>query len=334
MKIMKNNRLQASIVIPNWNGKQFLKTCLISLQNQTWTDFEIIVVDNGSTDGSKEYIKKYFPKIILIELAENVGFSPAVNLGIKQSRGEYIVLINNDTRVDKNCLKYLVKAAKEHSEVGMVAAKMLQFHNPDRIDSAGDYITAVGHASNIGLGEKDGPRYNKPGYVFLVTGGGGLFKRQVFEKVGFLDNEYFAYFEDVDLCLRAQMRGFKAWYEPKAVIYHIHKATSSRNKPFTEYLQYRNMTINIIKNFPKELLLKDWNWLKVVLVNINTIRFLATQGYLIPALKAEAYILANFFRLLRKRRRIQSKIEVPVEYIIDNIRNKKVTLFGVLKSGF
>lgn len=326
--------LKVSVVIPNWNGKNFLTTALKSLEDQSFKDFEVIIVDNGSKDGSVEFIKKEFSNFKVVSLEKNIGFAPAVNLGIKVSRGEYIVLINNDTKVGRDCLKYLVLAADRHPEVGMVAAKMLNFYNPNILDSAGDYIDAVGHANNIGLGENDGEKFNKAGYVFLVTGGGGLFKREALLKVGLLDEDYFAYFEDVDWCFRAQFLGFQGWYEPKAVIHHIHKATSGRNKSFTEYLQFRNMTVTIIKNFPRSLLLKDLNWLKILLVNINTIRFLATKGYFWEALRAEFFVLLKLPKLLRQRMEIQSRRIVPDRYIIDNVLPKKVTLFGLLKPGF
>lgn len=325
---------KASVIIPNWNGENLLKACLTSLKKQTFTDFEVIIIDNGSTDNSAFFIKKNFPEYKLIQLKKNIGFAPAVNLGIKKSKGEYVVLINNDTRVDKDCIKYLVESAEKHSEVGMVATKMLNLYHPELIDSVGDYIDSVGHANNIGLGEKDSEKFNKEGYIFLVTGGGGLFKKEVFTSVGFLDEDYFAYFEDVDLCFRAQLFGFKGWYEPKAIIYHVHKATSSKNKALTEYLQFRNMTMTVIKNFPKELLFKDFNWLKIILVNLNTVRFLASQGYLKEALEAEIYILSRLGKLLKKRKRIQSQIKVSPQYIIENILPKKITFFNIFKKGF
>lgn len=330
---MVTKKALVSVVIPNWNGLEMLKVCLNSLKKQTFKDFEIIVIENGSTDGSKEYLKKYHPAIKLIALDKNLGFAPAVNLGVKKTNSEYIFLLNNDTKVDKNCVINLVKAIKEHKDVGMVAAKMLQYYSPGFIDSAGDYIDAVGHANNVGYGKKDNGEFNKGKYIFLVTGGGSLIKREVFEKVGYLDDDYFAYMEDVDFGLRAQMQGYKAWYEPMAVIYHIHKATSNRNKAFTEYLQYRNMTMTVIKDFPNKLLLKDFNWIKIILVNLNTIRFLASIGYIKSALKAEFYILWNLPKLLKKRQEIQSQICVKEEYIIENIYPKKITLFGLLKKG-
>lgn len=328
---MKN--VVASLVIPNWNGKKFLKICLPSLQKQTFKDFEIVVVDNGSSDGSKEFIAKYYPEVKVVALAKNIGFAPAVNLGIKNSTGKYIILVNNDTKVAKDCIKFLVKAADRKKEVGMVAAKMLNFYDPRLIDSAGDYIDVVGHADNIGRGEKDGDRFERAGYIFLVTGGGSLYKRAVFEAVGLFDDDYFAYFEDVDLGLRAQMYGFKAWFEPKAVIYHIHKATSNRNKQLTEYLQFRNMTINILKNFPSGLLVKDFNWLRILLVNINTVRYLASQGYLMAALKADGYVLVNLLKILKKRSRSQALKRVSSEALINNFKPKKITLFGLFPKG-
>lgn len=332
---MKNKKFpEISVIIPNWNGSELLKKCLDSLKKQTYKDFEILVIDNGSSDGSVELMKKKYPEVNLIELKNNTGFAPAVNLGIKICTGLYMVLLNNDTVADKNCLRYLADSAKKKKDCGMIAAKILQMDNPGLIDSAGDYIDAVGHANNTGYGEKDGESFNAGKNIFLVSGGGCLIKREVFETADFFDADYFAYMEDVDFSLRAQLVGFKAWYEPRAVIYHKHKATSSKMPAFTEYLQYRNMTMTVIKDFPTELFLKDFNWLKIALVNLNTIRFLAGQGYLIEALKAEWFVAVNFFKLLKKRKKIQEGIKVPVGYILENIHPKKITFFGAFSKGF
>lgn len=324
-------KVLASVIIPNWNGRHLLKKCLGSLQKQTYKNFEIILVDNGSTDGSSDYVKKYFSQVKIISLDKNYGFARAVNEGIKQARGGYLVLINNDTEVDKDCLKYLVSAAKSHPEVGFVAAKMLNFYNRKLIDSAGDYIDMVGHADNIGRGEKDREEFNKPGYVFLVTGGGGLFKREVFDKVGLFDEDYFAYFEDVDLCLRAQFQGFKGWFEPEAKIYHIHKATALKNKAFLEYLQFRNMMQTIIKDFPRRIIWKKW--FLILMVNLNTFRFLVSKGFLVEVIKAEIWILWHLPKLLYKRWQVQKSRKVPDKYIVDNFRPKKITLFGLFPTG-
>lgn len=321
----------ASVIIPNWNGKHLLKTCLSSLKNQTFSNFETIVVDNGSTDGSVEYIKRYFSKIKIVALDKNYGFAKAINIGINKSQGNYLILLNNDTEADKDSLNYLVKAAKKYPEVGFVATKMLNFYHRNIIDSAGDYIDEVGHANNIGLGEKDGPKFNKGGYLFLVTGGGSLLKRQVLEKVGLFDEHYFAYMEDVDLCLRAQLAGFKGWYEPKAKIFHIHKATSSKNHQLLEYLQFRNMTQTIIKDFPTSILLKKWRWLKIILVHFNTIFYQLKNGFFWPPLMTEIWLIIHLPRLLIERIKIQKTKRVSDEYIESNLYKKEITFWGLLR---
>ncbi len=322
-----------SVIIPNWNGKELLKTCLKSLKNQTFKNFETIVVDNGSLDGSVEYTEKFYPKTVLVKLQTNTGFAYAVNRGIEKSGGKYIFLLNNDTEVDANCIENLVKAAEKNPDVSFIAAKLLNFYKRDIVDSAGDYIDDVGHADNIGRGQKNGKEFSEPKEVFLVTGGGCLIRKKVFKEVGLLDEDYFMYFEDVDWGFRAQLLGHKGYFEPGAIIYHIQKASSNRNKALVEYLQFRNMTMTILKNFPKGLLLYKANFLRIFWVNINTIRYLWTQGYLKEALKAESYIIRNFFKILKKRHEIQSKKVVSDEYIIQNVRRKKLTLFGIFPKG-
>ena len=183
----------------------------------------------------------------------------------------------------------------------------------------------------LARGKKNGIEFNRAGYCFLVTGGGCLIKRQVFESIGFFDENYFAYMEDVDFCLRAQMRGFRGWYEPGAVIRHVHKATSSRDIPFTEYLQFRNMTQTIIRDFPSKLLFRNFNLLLIILVNLNTVLYFFKNGFWKEALKAEAFILLNFGRLISERRKIQSAITVSEEYLIENFRPKRITFYGLLK---
>lgn len=324
-------QIKASVIIPNWNGKHLLKICLSSLKEQTFKEFETIVVDNGSEDGSFEYVKKTFPLVEVISLDKNLGFAKAVNIGIKRAKAKYVILLNNDTEVDNQCIEYLVLAADKHPDIGFVAAKILNFYKRNIIDNAGDYIDGGGHPNTRGTGEKDGSKFNKDGYTFMATGGGSLFKKSIFEKVGLFDEEYFVYIEDVDLCLRMQLAGIKGWYEPRAKIYHIRMATSKKNLPLFQYLTFRNMTINIIKNFPTALLFHDLNWLKIILVNLNTVLYLFKRGYGISALKAEIYILSNVRSLLKKRKQIQKTKIVSDEYFIKNVVKKRITFWGLMK---
>lgn len=322
---MKKNIL-VSIIIPSWNGAFLLKDCLKSLKKQSYKFIEVIVVDNGSSDDSVKYIKSNFPKFKVIEFSFNQGFSAAVNAGIKESLGRYIFILNNDTEVEQNCILHLVKAMNKSSKIGMIAAKMLNFYQRDIIDNAGDELDAVGHLLVKGYKKKDGLNFNKPHPLFLVTGGGSLFRKEVFEKIGYFDESYFMYMEDADLCLRAQLAGFKGLFEPRAIIYHKRMETSSKNLSLVECLNFRNMTMNIVKDFPLALILHNNNWLKIILVHLNTIIYLIRIGYLKGALEAEWYILVNINELFRKRKEIQKLKVVSDQYIIDNVREKKLLL--------
>lgn len=312
-----------SVIIPNWNGLELMKICLPSLLKQSYENFEVIVVDNGSSDGSVNYLKVKFPQIKNVVLSKNFGFSKAVNEGIKASKGEFIFLLNNDTEVDKDCIRELVCAVEEHSEVGFVSAKILKFDRRGIIDNAGDYLDSVGHLLTRGLNEKDDKNFQVGEYIFLATGGGSLIKRQVFNKIGFFDESYFFYMEDADLCFRAQLAGFKGWFEPEAKIYHMRMASSKKNPVLFDTLVFRNMTITMLKDFPMGLILHNFNWLKIILVHLNTIRFLISKGYLLEVVKAEFFILSNLGNILKKRRKIQKSKTVTDEYIIENVLQKK-----------
>ncbi|MFA5933080.1 MAG: glycosyltransferase family 2 protein [Microgenomates group bacterium] len=323
---MKKDML-VSVVIPSWNGIELLNDCLLSLEKQSYKSLEVIVVDNGSSDDSVKYIKSNFPKFKVVELSYNQGFSVAVNIGIKKSLGEYIFILNNDTEVDKNCILHLVKALSKNQEVGMMASKILNFYQRDFIDNAGDELDTVGHLLVKGYGKKDGLKFSKQYSLFLVSGGGSLFKREVFEKIGYFDESYFMYMEDADLCFRAQLAGFRALFEPRAIIYHKRMATSSKNLSLVECLNFRNMTMNIIKDFPVALLMHNFNWLKIILVNLNTLKYLIGKGYLMGALKAEWFILCNLRVLFEKRKIIQKSKIVSDQYIIKNVKEKRCNIF-------
>lgn len=313
-----------SVIIPTFNGLELLKICLPSLRKQTFKNFEVILVDNGSDDGSIEFVQNNFPKFKTLKLNKNYGFAKAVNIGIKKSNSKYILLLNNDTEADKNCLYYLVQSAIKHPEVGFVSAKSFNFYKRNIIDNAGDDIDVSGHLFSRGRGEKDRQEFRKSGYIFLGSGNGTLFKREVFDSIGLFDEDFFFYMEDADLSLRAQLFGFKGWFEPRAKIYHMRMVTASKKLPLAEYLVFRNMMVTITKNFPLKLFIKNFNFLKIILVNFNTIRYFLTKGMVWEALRAEFYILFNLGKILEKRKKIQSAKRVSDEYIIENILDKKI----------
>ena len=291
---------KVSVIIPNLNGLSLLKICLPSLLKQSFRNIEIILVDNGSTDNSVKFVIGKFPGVKIIKLSKNLGFSRAVNKGIKISKGNLIFLLNNDTEIEKDCIKYLVKAA-EKADVGFVQAKILNFYDRDKIDSLGDEIDIVGHLYSTGFGKMDGEGFKIGKYIFAGSGGGTLFKNEVFEKVGLFDEDYFFYYEDIDLSFRAQIAGFKGWLEPKAKIYHMRMGTSSRIKNSLEPIIFREMTETIIKNYPLKLIFKNLNFLRIMLVHLNTIRYLILKGYLLDVVKNEWYLISSLGKILKKR---------------------------------
>ena len=245
-----------SIVIPNWNGKRFLATCLDSLRRQTEKRLEVIIVDNASSDGSADFIKAGYAEVKLIELASNRGFTGACNRGIEAASGEFIALLNNDTELDEGWAGAILAAFAAHPEVGIVASKMLLFDQRDHFHTAGDFFTTDGRAGNRGAWERDSGQYDQAQYVFSACGGSSVYRRSLLEAVGALDDDFFFLLEDVDLAWRAQLIGSKCWYTPSAIVYHHLSATGGGAT--ASYYDGRNGIWLVVKNMPASLLRKYW----------------------------------------------------------------------------
>lgn len=321
----------ASVIIPNWNGRSLLKDCLSSLKKQTFKNFEIILVDNGSKDSSVEFVVKSFPEVKIIKLAKNFGFARAINEGVKKSSSEYVVFLNNDTEVDRNWLKNLVRCVKQHPEVISVNSKLLNFKNRRLIDGVGILVNEVGQARSIGWKNRDQGQFDKPMYIFGATGGAALFKKTDFINVGMFDENYFLYSEEVDFAFRAQFSGYKSIYCPDALVYHKHKSTAKKFPQNIEYWQFRNMTQTIIKDFPTKILLKNWRWLKIILVHLNTIFYQLKNGFFWPPLMTEIWLILHLPYLLMERSKIQSTRKVSDEYIESLLVKKEITFWGLLR---
>ncbi len=258
-----------SIVIPNYNGKHFLENCLNAVFSQDIENQEVIVVDNGSTDGSLEYLSAY-PAVRVIAMDKNYGFCGAVNAGIKAAESEYVILLNNDTEVDKNFSKELLAAIKSDENIFSCSSKMVQYHDRKRMDDAGDYYCALGWAFGRGKGAPV-ENYDEPAEIFAACAGAAIYRKKMFETLGYFDENHFAYLEDIDVGYRARIHGLKNVYAPKAIVYHVgsgfsgsaHNAfkveLSSRN---SVYLAYKNMPfLQIIINSPFLLLGHLIKWL-------------------------------------------------------------------------
>ncbi len=322
---------KVSVIIPNWNGKELLDDCLTSLTKQKFNNYEIILVDNGSTDDSIEYTVKNFPKVKIVKLNKNYGFAKAINEGVKASFSEYVVFLNNDTYVDKNWLKSLVECANKHDEVISVNSRILNFYDRKLIDGIGIEINEIGQAKSIGWSEKDHNQYSQEIYIFGATGGASLFRKTDFIKVGMFDESFFMYSEEVDFAFRAQFLGYESIYCPQAIVYHKHKATSKKLPHHVEYWQFRNMTATIIKDFSVDLLLKRWRWLKILLVHLNTYIYQIKNGYYWAPFLADLWIIVNIPKLLKERSRIQKDKVVSTSYIDRFLKEKRVTFWGRLR---
>lgn len=240
--------MKLSIIIPNYNGKNYIKICIDSLYNQTIEFYEIIIVDNASKDGSCDYIEKKYPNIKLIKLENNYGFSRAVNEGIKVSKGDYIVLLNNDTEVKEDWLESLLNCIGKDEKIFSCCSKMIRYDEKNKIDDAGDSYTVLGWAHKYGDGASI-DKYSKDRVVFSSCAGAAIYRKKIFDEIGYLDENFFAYLEDVDISYRANIYGYKNVYCSAAKVYHIGSGTSGgRHNSFKVRLAARNNIYLIYKN--------------------------------------------------------------------------------------
>jgi len=207
-----------SIIIPNWNGQHFLTVCLNALRAQSYSDIEVIIVDNASSDGSQAFIEENYPEITLIRLSENRGFAPACNIGMQAATGEFICLLNNDTEVMPTWVEEVIGAFGRHPQAGMVASRMMLFDKRDHFHTTGDFFRVDGQAGNRGVWQKDEGQFEEEDYIFSACGGSSAYRRAMLADIGLLDEDFFFSGEDVDLGWRAQLAGYRCVYAPRAVV--------------------------------------------------------------------------------------------------------------------
>ncbi|QXE90925.1 glycosyltransferase family 2 protein [Geomonas subterranea] len=247
--------MRVSVIIVNWNGLGHLPECLDSLQKQTFRDFQVIVVDNGSSDGSVPYLEQR-PEVRLVPLEKNAGFAAGNNAALPFARGEYLVTLNNDTKAEPDWLEKLVAVADRHPEAGMVGCRILSYQDPERVDSMGMAICRDG----MSRGNFRGRRYAElavedEAEILFPSACVALYRRAMVDQIGFFDGDFFAYCEDSDLGLRGRLAGWQAVLARDAVVYHKYSMTAGTLSPLKLYLVERNHFYAVVKNFPLVLLL-------------------------------------------------------------------------------
>jgi GT2 family glycosyltransferase len=307
-----------TVVIPTWNGREYLDVVLPSLREQSYGDFRVVVVDNGSTDGTAEHLRSEYPEVALIELGRNAGFAAAVNRGIEALGSEHVAVVNNDLELDPRWLETMVAALRDHPDAGSATGKMLFYDRRDVIDGAGDFTSWYAVSAPRGRGERDAGQYDAPELVFSACGGAALYRRAALEAVGTFDEDFFAYAEDVDWGFRAQLAGWTCRYEPGAVAFHMGAGTSARVPNLSRYLFFRNTLSMVAKDWPAAAFARNAPRLALFLLKtlVASIRGRWLSAYLRGARDA----LLQLPRTLRKRRAVQRSRRVGIGYLNGVVR--------------
>ena len=301
-----------SVIVLNWNGRHHLSVCLESIRLQTYTDKEVILVDNGSTDGSQDFVRSEFPWVRLLLLGRNEGFCAGNNAGIRSSRGKYVVLLNNDTELEPDWLAELVAAAEAAPEAGSFASQMRMYDRRDTLDAAGIEYATCGVAAKRGClaPSRD---YGNPVSVFGASAGAALYRRTMLDHIGLLDENFFLIFEDVDLSFRAQLAGYPCRYIPGARMYHKVNATIGRYSAQYVFYGHRNLEFVYLKNMPAKLLARTLP--AHLFYDFAALLFFASRRRLGSFLRAKLAVLRALPLIWRQRRVIQASRRVPDQTI-------------------
>lgn len=294
-----------SIIIINWNGREVLPLCMESLTNQTFQDFEIILVDNGSTDGSVNDLKAHWPQLSLniIRLPKNIGFAIANNIGARASNSEWLALLNNDAFPSPTWVETLLSKAREHSEFTFFASRLLQVDRPNMIDGTGDVYHVSGLVWNRQHNHPAHLAVSQVGEVFSPQGAAGLYQRKAFLEIGGFDESYHSYHEDLDLAFRLRLRGHRCLYVPDALVYHKGSFSTGKGSDFAVQYGHRNMVWCYFQNMPGWLF---WRYLpEHLLANIFTILHIGSKGQIKAILSAKWNALCGLPRILKKRKAVQ-----------------------------
>lgn len=328
-----------SIIIINYNGKKWLKKCFDSLLNQTYKNFEIIFVDNASIDDSIEFLKTNYSdkRIKIIKSKKNLGFAGGNNLGVDNSKGEYVLLLNNDTWVTEDYLEKFIKAFQEIPNAGSVQSKIILMNNTDKLDICGSYWTDSSFLYHYGYGKNQAlEKYNKTMPFFSNMGAAMLIRRDIIDKISLFDDDFWCYYEETDFCHRVWLAGHECWYYPKAVVYHAKGGTSTKfDDSIIQFHNFKNKLLSFIKNF------ESFSLIKIIptylILNTGLSFYFLFKGKFknfFAFYKAIWWNIKNIKSTLEKRRRIQNlRVKSDKDIFKQVKKNPRLSYYYYLLTG-
>lgn len=331
-----------SIIIVNYNGAEYIEECIESIIHQTYSNWEVIILDNNSKDRSVDIIKKY-PFVQLIESAENLGFARGNNDAIKRSNGEYIALLNNDARADRDWLQRLVDQLEQNEALGSCGCKIISHYEPEVMDSAGLLVNVSGMSRGRGRNENI-RKYEKTEPILIPSGCAAMYRKSALDEVGLFDEDFFCYCEDTDLGFRLQLAGWECLYVADAVVYHRYSASSGKYSLFKTYLVERNHYWFVLKNYPLSLILLNplhtlrlyfyqaFSMLKKQGATSELMSNTSKKDMLVTLLKAHRDVWGKMGVMLKKRSNINAIKKVDNKQIKEWMKDYNISLTDLFNS--
>lgn len=319
-----------SVVILNYNGRHLLRRCLNSVFRSAYPLFEVIVVDNASQDGSVEYLREAYThekRLQIIQNSANLGFAEGNNIGAQAAKGNYIVFLNNDTEVDRLWLKESVKVFESDQRIGACQSKLLLMRNPRLLDCAGGLLDYLGFPRGRGDSVEDNGQYDEVEEIFHAKGAAIMVKRDLFEEVGLFDPSFFYYYEEIDLCWRIRLKGYKVVFAPKSIVYHsVGSSTAKHDASLKAFHATKNNIVMLIKNYNFRNMVKRIPIVLFLRLNESALLLLNKKRYVALAkFKALLWTLVNLKKIWKKRVRVQHLIRnVPDDNIISHMKNPSI----------
>ena len=302
---------KVAIIILNWNGKHYTIECIESLKKIIYPNYEIVLVDNGSKDNSVECFKDRYPDIKIIINKKNLGFAEGNNIAIKailkNKYVKYLALLNNDTKVEPYWLEELISVAETDKKIGACQSKILSMSAPGMLDAVGISISKNGGAIQEGYKTRDVGQYEQVREIFGACAGAVLYRREMLNKIGLFDEDFFAYYEDVDIAFRARLAEWKCAYVPKSIVYHAHSGTLGNKSSLKLYFLTRNEYYYKIKNLPTSILIRFFIVRPIVFI-LRILRFIRKKEFKLINLylRGNFDAIKNTSKMLRKRKMIQT----------------------------